>query len=99
MNRSLPMERRRFVKLMAAGLAALVVPATRARALAKAAAPRSARKPPQADPEHPTPAAVAREVAKQKKSLAETAKTLRAFDLPPGSPPASIFRALKRKER
>lgn len=96
MNRSLPMQRRRFMKLMAAGLAALAVPSARARAVAAATARRT---PPKGDPEHPTPAAVAREVAKQKKSLADTVKTLRAYELPAGFPPASVFRAMKRKER
>lgn len=96
MNRSLPMRRRRFVQLMAAGAAALFIPSTRDRALAAAT---SGAKPRPADPEHPTPAAIAREVAKQKKSLADTVKTLRDFDLPAGSPPASVFRAMKRKER
>ncbi|MGE5176570.1 MAG: hypothetical protein ACM3JJ_09375 [Hyphomicrobiales bacterium] len=95
-----PIKRRRFVQILAAGAATLLVPGSRDRALAAATKPRKAPPPaahPNADPRHPNAAAIAREVAKQKKSLAETVKTLRDFELPPGSPPASVFRAMKRK--
>ncbi|HEX7078940.1 MAG TPA: hypothetical protein VF363_11000 [Candidatus Eisenbacteria bacterium] len=95
MDRIDPMQRRRFVKLMAAGAASLLVPTTPGGTLAAAAAPPRRR--PGAPPE--TPPAIAREVAKQKKSLADTMKVIRDYVLPPGSAPASVFRAMKRKER
>lgn len=95
MDRFDPMQRRRFVKLMAAGAASLLVPSAPGKTFAAAAA-RTRRRP---DAALGTPPAIAREVAKQKKSLADTMKVIRDYVLPPGSAPASVFRAMKRKER
>jgi hypothetical protein len=87
------MERRRFVKLLAASGAAILAgagPAASAKAaLPRKAAPRSRRS---------VTTAVEKEIQAQKKSLDETLKTVRAFDLPPGSPPAVVFRAMRARK-
>jgi len=84
------MRRRRFVKLLAAGAAAiltqpvektLAAPAVRAGASAAA---------------HTVPPALRKEVANQKKSVADTLRVIRAYKLPAGSRPASVFRAERR---
>lgn len=83
------MRRRRFVKLMAAGAAAMFAQPLAGRGLAAPKRP---------GPAEPSPAsgAVRREIASQKKSVADTLRAIRAFKLPPGSPPAYVFRARKR---
>lgn len=89
------MERRRFMKLMAASGAAVLAgasPGSRAAAAVARKKPARSRK--------PVPPAVEKEIRSQKKSLDETLKVVRAFELPPGSPTAFIFRAMPaRKER
>ncbi|HLQ66367.1 MAG TPA: hypothetical protein VK123_03945 [Candidatus Limnocylindrales bacterium] len=86
------MRRRRFVKLMAASAAAilaqpiqesLAAPAKRAAAGATAA--------------HALPPALRKEIANQKKSVADTLRAIRAYELPPGSRPAFVFRAERRR--
>lgn len=84
------MRRRRFLSLMAAGAAAVLTqPVNRSLAAAAKRAPA---------PESPSPSAAARkEIANQKKSVADMLKVIRAYKLPPGSPPAFVFRAAKRR--
>ncbi len=88
------MERRRFIQLVAvSGAAVFAAPLSRpARAAARRAAAAAAWRRPE------TPA-VRREIASQKKSLADALKVIRGYELPPGSPPAFVFRALRAKER
>ncbi|HEY7728420.1 MAG TPA: twin-arginine translocation signal domain-containing protein [Candidatus Eisenbacteria bacterium] len=90
------MERRKFVKLLAAGGAAVLA----------GAAPRARAKtpPPQrraAAQAHRLPsAALEKEIRAQKKSLDETLRLIRGYELPPGSPPAVVFRAMRaRRDR
>jgi hypothetical protein len=80
--------RRRFVALLAAGAtAAFAAPAlatgaaTRPKSAAAAATPQVAQK-------------VAKGLEEQRKSTAKTLKTIRDFDLPPGSEQAFAFRPL-----
>ncbi|HET9951247.1 MAG TPA: hypothetical protein VFS09_05565 [Candidatus Eisenbacteria bacterium] len=83
------MNRRRFVHVVAASVAAILaggVPRARAAAAPRAAAPK---------PPKPLPAALQRELRTQEKSLADVLKVVRAYDLPPGSEPATLFRALR----
>jgi hypothetical protein len=91
------MERRRFVRMMAASGAALL-----AGPLAHAA-PARARKPaasaPLPDRARRPGAAMRAEIANQKRSLAGALKIVREFELPPGSPPAFVFRALRARGR
>jgi len=42
-------------------------------------------------------AATRKELASQKKSVADMLKVIRAYKLPPGSAPAFVFRAAKRR--
>lgn len=81
------MKRRRFMKLVAAGAAiALVQPGRTLAAVAKR---------PAAEP-HPMSPATRKEIASEKKSVADTLKTIRGYKLPPGSRLAFVFRAEKR---
>lgn len=84
------MRRRRFVKLMAASAAAML-----AQPLAERGLAAPPKRPAPAEPS-PMSGAVRREIASQKKSVADTLRTIRAFKLPPGSPPAYVFRARRR---
>lgn len=85
------MRRRRFVKLMAAS-AALVLTQPVEHSLAAAA-----KRPVPPAPESPAmTAATRKEIASQKKSVADMLKVIRAYKLPPGSRPAFLFRAEKR---
>jgi hypothetical protein len=86
------MRRRRFMKLMAA-TAAVVLTQPVERSLAAAAAKRPAP----AEPETIS-AATRKELASQKKSVADMLKAIRAYKLPPGSRPAFVFRAEKRSD-
>lgn len=83
------------MKLLAASGAAVLAgaaPRARAKTAPPPRAPRGAR--PAASP------AVEKEIRAQKKSLDETLKAIRGYELPPGSPPAFVFRAMRaRKER
>lgn len=91
------MDRRRFVTIVAMGGAAVVAAPL---SVVGAAPPPSAARPragarPAASP------AVRRELASQERSLAETLKVIRSYELPPGSPMAFAFAPLRggRKER
>lgn len=78
--------RRRFITLVAgASAAALVAPASSIRAAARKPLPRQAAGPP----------AMAAEIEKQKKSVAEALKAIRDYPLPPGSDMAFVFRPLR----
>jgi hypothetical protein len=86
------MERRRFLHLIAAGGAAaaaagFAAPAAAEAPAPKARAPRAAKK--------PVPPAVERELATQRKSIADMLKVIRDYELPPGSDPAVAFRAIR----
>jgi len=86
-----PIDRRRFIALVAAsGGALLAGTLPRARAAAPKAAARNARKSPKS-----LPPALEREIQKQEKGLADVLKVVRAYDLPPGSEPATLFRAMR----
>ena len=86
-----PMNRRRFIHVVAAGSAAILATSlprgvdAAARA-AKAAPPKPAK---------PAAAGLERELRNQEKSLADTLRVVRNYDLPPGSEPATVFRAMR----
>ncbi|HKW50729.1 MAG TPA: hypothetical protein VJQ53_03260 [Candidatus Eisenbacteria bacterium] len=93
------MDRRRFVRLLAAGAAAAAAAPLGA---ARAAKPRAAANPDKSGPTHrPVTAVMRKELEVQKKSVADMLKVVRGYKLPPGSPPASIFHAMRavRRER
>ena len=79
------------MKLMAATAAAAV-----ARPMDAVAAPAPAPAKKKPEPPSGPPPPIRAEIETQKKALAETLKVIRSFPLPPGSPPAHDFRALKR---
>ncbi len=85
------MRRRRFVKLLAASAAAIL-----AQPVEKTLAAPAARAGASAAPAHDAPPALRKEIAAQKKSVADTLRVIRSYRLPAGSPPASVFRALRR---
>jgi hypothetical protein len=95
MSHSHSIPRRRFVKLALAGAAA-VAAAPLARAAEAATRVRPA---PPRDPRKPATAALRRELEMQTRSVATVAKVVREYSLPPGSPPATVFRAMRRAER
>jgi len=81
--------RRRFIKLIAAGSAAMVAgtgPAARSRAAVKRAS--------RAATPGLTPA-VRAEIRNQKQYVAQALKAVREHSLPPGSDPAFVFEPLK----
>ncbi len=87
---SRPMNRRRFVTLVAlSGAAALTAPLSRAAAGPRTAAMRASAG------RRPLTPAMRREVASQEKSLAEQLEAIRGFKLPPGSPMAFVFTPLR----
>jgi hypothetical protein len=95
MARSHPIPRRRFVKLALAGAAALA-----AAPLARAAEAAARVKPsPPRDAHRIPPQALRRELENQTRSVAAITKTVREYPLPAGSPPATVFRAMRRKGR
>ena len=84
--------RRRFVALLAAGTtAALAAPAL-------ATGTRSTGKGPAAAAPAPSPK-IAKGIDEQKRSTAKTLKTIRDFDLPPGSEQAFAYRPLPPRRR
>jgi len=89
-----PMNRRRFVTLVAlSGAAALTAPLSGAAAPAPRAAVRASAGRRQLTP------AMRREIASQEKSLAEQLEAIRGFKLPPGSPMAFVFTPLRARRR
>ena len=90
------MDRRRFVQLLATGAAVVVAAPT--TAVGRAQASTAAAKAPAAHHAPPS-AAQHKEIESQKKSLADALRIVRDFNLPAGSPPAFVFRALKREGR
>jgi len=96
------MDRRRFVRLLAAGAAAAATAPLAGAAAATAKPRRGATDPGKATPAHrPATAAMRKEIEVQKKSVADMLKVVRAYELPAGSPPAPIFHAVRaaRRER
>jgi hypothetical protein len=81
------LSRRRFLALIAAGSAAVAT--APARAIAAPAKARGVKLPAAVSPK------MAAEIEKQKKSTADTLKTIRAYPLPPGSDMAFAFRPLR----
>ena len=90
------MDRRRFVKLVAMGGAAAIAAPLSA---AGAAAPPSAAKSRVALRREPAPPAIQKELANQEHSLAVTLKTIRNYELPPGSPMAFVFTPLRSRRK
>ena len=88
------MERRRFVKLLAVGGAAVLAAPLSS---APAAPPRRAPRLVGARHRALTPAA-RKEIANQERSLAETLATIRKYELPPGSPMAFVFQPLRARK-
>ena len=85
--------RRRFLKLLAAGSAAVATPALASAAAASRRAARRAAHPaaPAAAPAATPPPALRAEIARQQRDLDKTLKTLRDHPLEPGSDPAFVF--------
>jgi len=86
------MKRRRFVTLLALGGGALV-----SAPLSHAAQALTRQEPREQARRRAPSAAVRREIETQEKSLADQLKTIRAYELPPGSPMAFSFRPMKAK--
>jgi hypothetical protein len=92
------MKRRRFVQLVALSGAAVLT-----NSLGRAAAP--SRRTPAASGRaaaaghHPLTPAIRKEIANQEKSLAEQLRTIRGYELLPGSPMAFVFEPIRAKRR
>ena len=82
------MDRRRFVRVLAVGGAAVLAGGVSA---ASAAAPKAVAP----KPRKPIPPNVQKELRAQESNLAEVLRVIRAYDLPPGSEPATLFRAMR----
>src|SRR5690349_16664691 len=86
-----PIDRRRFIHVLAAGSAAIIAGSVPRAAVAAAKAtprpPRAAAK--------PLPPSMEKELRNQEKGVADALKVIRAYDLPPGSEPATVFRAMR----
>jgi len=89
------MDRRRFVKLVAAGAALAAASPLKAAEAAETRA-RTEAKP---SSKRPMTAAMKKEIESQKKSVADMLKVVRDYELPAGSPPATVFRAMKATAR
>ena len=97
MNKHPRLDRRRFVRLMAAG-AALVSTARFIKSAEAGPAKVPAATAPSPHHRLLTPA-MRKELLTQKKSVRDLLAVVRGFELPPGSPPASIFRAQSARNR
>jgi hypothetical protein len=86
--------RRAFLRVVAVSSAAAM---TRGATSAAAAAKQAAKAKPPASHEAPMSAATRSEIDKQIKSTKDTLKTIRAYELPAGSPVAFVFSPLKPK--
>lgn len=94
------MDRRRFVQVLAASGAALLAGSLpRARAAEKSAAEARAATRAAARQPRPLPPNLERDLRNQEKSMADTLRVIRAYDLPPGSEPATVFRAMRARRR
>jgi hypothetical protein len=91
------LSRRRFVALLAAGAgAALTAPARAATTTRRKSTRTSSTGPASAAPLSPK---VAKGLEEQRESLAKTLKTVREFDLPPGSEQGFVFRPLAARRK
>ena len=84
--------RRRFIKIVTAGAAALAAGAVPAVAEQKSTRPRAAARPARSR-------AVAAEIESQKQYVARTLKAIRGYDLPAGSEMGFAFRPLAPRRR
>jgi hypothetical protein len=92
------MTRRRFVGLVAAGAsAALAAPALAATTVRRKTTRGTAAGTPAGPP--PLPPRVAKGLDEQRTSLARTLKTVREFELPPGSEQGFAFRPVAARRR
>jgi hypothetical protein len=89
------MDRRRFVQLLVASAA--VAATTPVAAVARAETSTTPSPTAKTARHAPPSAAQRKEIESQKKSLADALHVIRDFNLPAGSPPAFVFRALKRE--
>jgi hypothetical protein len=92
--------RRRFLGLLTAGAVAMVA-AEPARAIAKTTRhrKRADAKPAARATEPRASAAIAKEIATQKKYTAKSLETVRAYPLAPGSEMAFVFRPMKAERK
>jgi len=84
-----PMNRRRFIHVLAASGAAVI--ATGLPGAKAAPAPKAVVR----KPSKPLSATMEREIRNQERAVADMLKVVRAYDLPPGSDPAFVFRAMR----
>ena len=89
------MDRRRFVQLLVAGAAVAATAPVSAVARARTSTKTNGTS---ASLHRPATAAIRKEIESEKRSLADALRVVRNFELPPGSPPALVFRALRRRE-
>lgn len=94
-----PKSRRRFLKTVAMGSAAALVAATLPHAGDASPARHSRKTRPVAPVAPVAPSEIETEVAKQKKSTADILKTIRDYELPPGTEMAFVFSAAKAPRR
>lgn len=87
--------RRRFVRLAAVAAAAAAMNPLTPTSTPAAEPPRRARRSSGRPPEP----AVRAEIALQKKQLDSMLQVIRSYELPAGSPPATIFRPLSPRRR
>jgi hypothetical protein len=89
------MVRRRFLRMIAAGGAAAAAAGLAAPAEAETAGDAAAKPRPPRAAKKPIPPTVERELASQRKTIADMLKVIRDHELPPGSDPAVSFRAIR----
>lgn len=94
-KRNASMDRRRFIRVLAASGAALVASGITGAAGAAPASPKAAAP----KPRKPVPPSIAREIRNQEKSLSDMLKVIRAYELPDGSEPATVFAPLRARRR
>lgn len=92
--------RRRFLKLLAAGSAAVATRHVAALAApAGATPPRRARRPAHPAPPSAPTAALRAEIERQQRDLAKTLQTLRDYPLEPGSDPAFVLAPMRAERK
>ena len=90
-----PLPRRRFIQLIAASGAAIAAGAApRPKAMASAG-----EAPPPRRGRESLPAAMRQELRNQEKTVADALQAVRSYELPPGSEPATVFRAMRSRKR